>query len=212
MPRSKAWRNDFARFRRRALAWAKDLRQGRQVSRHVERDKRLIVGTVTGKEGRAAVDKKHRRLALKAKGFDLGLAIAMQNKVAKYLDIEKITPKHYKFEKFQAFHPENVQEYFNSPTLNELKAFLNAGKQMSKPKSPKKWREQGGLTKDQYFVCKRFMSQPQNRGITLASLEEAKNEMERHFRGGGWILPIDENIIVRGRLKSGKIRATVIDV
>jgi len=176
-------------FKQRAEAFYKAITHNESAGRSVRRSLRQII------IGR----KKHKGLVLKRNPDHLEVARAVEGGLLIYYSWKKIVPNHYVL--VPVHTKGRVQEYFNKPSAMMLKYYLQ---DPAMRESIKKFNP------EDYFLCKQFSNQPQNKPINTETLKAAMEELQQHFEKSH--TEVDHsNIIVLGRLKDGRIRLAIVD-
>ncbi|MDO8627726.1 MAG: hypothetical protein Q7K42_04625, partial [Candidatus Diapherotrites archaeon] len=201
MPVGRKSRN--RRFSERAKQFARELPSSLQAKKITRFGKTLVLGTG-----------KNKRLVVKTKHFEQ--TKALQDELKHLLEKEDPEQKEYQwvFPEAQHFGNFSVQEFFNKPTLSQLKKYFSYGKQPG-------WK----LSKNDVQLCKQFLGQKENRDLTLEKLETATWKAEAQFnlaalraerkglldiyedgQKGALIGYPSPNIVVLGTNRDGRIR------
>jgi len=187
----KSRKSRLKNFQKRADSFYGDMiKTAEKNSTRVNRDNRqVLIG--------AGV---HKRMILKNSSIHAIVAKGCEIKLISYLKINKIVPKTYVLSPVAVVSSGRVQEYFHKPSLAALKSYF--------------FRKHGAnqLTSEDYRLCKQFLGQKQNEGITPVLLEQALAEIENHFRQAQLPLIWDINIVALGRLKDGRLRLAIVDI
>ncbi len=146
---------------------------------------------------------QHKRLILKNTLPHAKIADKLTRILLSDFQVNSIKPKNFVL--VQPRLSENgVQEYFNKPSILSLSNYLSNPDFKGDPMN----------RKTDYFLCKQFVNQKQNRGITTKqiaeTMEEFNSKLDDIHDGWGRILP--SNLIVLGKTKEGKLRIALVDI
>jgi len=175
-------------FKKRAEDFAKSVEKGTGSKLAIRDRKPLDVGIG-----------KHKRLVLKRIGH-VKRAKIDQARFIKFLKENKIEPKTYSITRVASHSKLGVQEYFHRPSLNALNLFLGGGKN----------KASSIMQKGDAMLCKQFLNM--HKDIALLDVRRASKEFFGHLRQANLLFQIEQNIIVVGRAKDGKLRLAIVDV
>jgi hypothetical protein len=148
-----------------------------------------------------------QRLAVK-KEEDLISTKLWQHQITKAIKNGSFKPKHFTYVPFKSVilknASEGVQEYFHKPNAQQLLNYIKA----TKEKRPDEF-----MTKDEYELCKKFMKNKVNKGVTKSKILNSTQELLNFIAGpGNWQEMHYHNILIQGVNRNGTLRITLIDV
>jgi len=177
--------------------------------------KATMVGITRSRRTITAGRKQNKGLVLKRE--DLKDALATQERLVGYLKANKIPLENFVFVKVhgETIRGLDVQEHFHVPNMEQLLHY-HALKGLWKLINEKPSIIE--LPRAEYFLCKRFLNQKQNKRITPELTEKAYNEFRKHLakiwrestEGRYKFSPT--NVLVHGITKEGKLRISLIDL
>jgi hypothetical protein len=172
-----------------------------------------------GRKFRVAMGTKSRRMILKSSG-EVAATLAHQKWLVEQIGTGKIKPKTFTLEEFHAFIPEKeittldkpfgtgIQQYYDKPTLYNLVAYLEL---------KANGHTDFELSKEEYFLAKKFMRRTKNKGITSDQLYKVNAELSKIAIKNSQLaafkyIPWGTNTIIQGVNKDGTLRVTIIDI
>jgi hypothetical protein len=156
------------------------------------------------------------------KGADTIPTLTHQRNIADAIAQRRFKPRHFTFYPFRAEVFEGnitgVQEYFHKPNAEQLLHFLEAAQEKRRAT-----RFGTDLTKKEYALCKKFLKNPVNRGVTIEKIKQAASELIEFMSKEiypdisqeGLLESRDahlHNVLIQGINKDGTLRITLIDV
>lgn len=184
--------DELAQFEKRAAAFNKDYKTGRNFEVITRQSTKLIVGT--GENKGLVIGKS-----------DLVLLHQVMGMIHRFYKEELITPQNYVLKDLKCSG--GVQEFIETPTLSDLIFFL-------KGKDDPVFL--GQVSEESQSLCKMFLNKEENSAIDLDSLNKTDQELYEHSTAlakyGRRTVFAQRNVLVLGQEKDHRIIIAPVDV